>query len=219
MALTRRQIAFVEHYLQCRNATEAARRAGYSLRSARELAHRNMENPEVTAEIAARFVDATQLTTDEVVQRLADQARGSIGTFFKVSERWTDEPLPTEEILEEQITVDADGVEHRNYRTRHVCIDTDKLMDPAYSHLIKKFIDSPKNGLSLELYDAQAALQLVGKTLGVFTEQVKYTGSVEMRQGPDLSVLNDDELAQIEKLLAGAYARTGQGGEGEPTPA
>jgi phage terminase small subunit len=172
VALTRRQIAFVEHYLQCRNATEAARRAGYSLRSARELAHRNMENAEVLAEIAARFAETTQLATDEVLQRLAAQARGDIGVFFEVVEFWTiEEPLPTYEIVRTRIDLDETGNQVPHYLLRRIQLNTAKLTDPAYSPLVKKFSDSPKNGLSVELYDAQAALQIVGKHLGMFKEQ------------------------------------------------
>ena len=171
MALTRRQTAFVEHYLQCRVASEAARRAGYSVRSAKELGRRLMAKPEVTAEIEARFAETTQATTEEVLQRLAAQARSDIGVFFEVVEFWTtEEPLPTYEIVRTKIAPDEDGNAVPHYLLRRVQLNTARLADPQFSPLIKKFVDSPKNGLSLELYDAQSALQLLGKSLGLFKD-------------------------------------------------
>jgi hypothetical protein len=211
VALTRRQIAFVEHYLQCRNATEAARRAGYSLRSARELAHRNMENLDVQAEIKARFEEATQLTTDEVLQRLVDQARGDIGVFFQVVEFWTiEEPLPTYEIVRTRVLVDENGNKLPQYLLRRVQIDTAKLVDPKYAHLVRKYADSPKNGLSIELYDAQSALQLVGKTLGMFKDGAAAEVNVNILDLEAWKRQREERRAELEAL---------DDGDGECAPA
>ena len=42
MALSKKQRVFVEHFLRCWNAAEAARRAGYSERSARHIGCENL---------------------------------------------------------------------------------------------------------------------------------------------------------------------------------
>lgn len=79
MSLTRKRQVFVCEYLACWNATEAARRAGY--------AHPNMAGPRllvndsVSQKIKAR-IDEKAMSADEVLLRLAEQARNSIGEFL-----------------------------------------------------------------------------------------------------------------------------------------
>ena len=52
--LTTRQLAFVEHYLVCGNATEAARRAGYATGSAKVTASRLLANANLQTVLRAR---------------------------------------------------------------------------------------------------------------------------------------------------------------------
>lgn len=212
MALTARRRAFIEQYLRDFNGTQAAIRAGYSERSARVSACKILARPEVQAEIQRRLAEL-KMGTDEVLLRLSEQARGDIGVFFKITERWTEEPLPTQEILEEKEVADADGNSIRLYLVRQVCLDTDKLVDPRYSHLVKRFGDSPRNGLSIELYDGQAALTLIGKHLNMFRERVEHSGPgggpIELHD----STPNDQRLAALMALYDGVRARLA----GEPT--
>lgn len=49
--MTEKQIAFADHYIICGNASEAARLAGYSERSARQVAAKNMTNASILAYI------------------------------------------------------------------------------------------------------------------------------------------------------------------------
>ena len=78
--LTDKQRVFVFEYLACWNATEAARRAGYSEESARFIGHENLTKPYIQAEISRRM-DEKAMSASEVLARLADQARGTIGAF------------------------------------------------------------------------------------------------------------------------------------------
>lgn len=176
MALTRKRRAFVEAYLRTFNASASAREAGYSERTAHSQGPRLLENADVQAAIRARLEELT-LAADEVLARLAAHARGDIGHFFRVVEAWTEHPLPTQEpVLDEdgrwvsRTEVDGDGIETRLYRVRQVALDTAKLVDPRYSPLVKKLTDSPRSGLSLELYDAQSALVQLGKGHRLFVE-------------------------------------------------
>lgn len=52
--LTARQEKFVEHYALCGNATEAARLAGYSAKTARVIGQENLLKPAVKQALAAR---------------------------------------------------------------------------------------------------------------------------------------------------------------------
>jgi len=45
--MTKMQLRFIEEYLDCLNATEAARRAGYSPRTAHQVAYENMRKPHI----------------------------------------------------------------------------------------------------------------------------------------------------------------------------
>lgn len=86
---TNKQQVFVEEYLKCWNATEAAITAGYSERSAYSIGHRMLKNDEVLEEIKARITEKS-MSADEVIIRLAEQARNNIGDFITVDDgSWT----------------------------------------------------------------------------------------------------------------------------------
>ena len=173
--LSPKRIAFVEEYLRTFNAADAARRAGYSERTCRSIGKELLTIPYIQDAIKARLKDKA-MTTDEVLTRLADQARSNIGAFFRIAERWTLNPAPSEEVVNESIEFDDKGHQFTRYKVRAVVLDVDKLLDPHYSYLVKKFADTPRNGLSIELHDAQSALALIGRNLGMFKDRVEVTG-------------------------------------------
>lgn len=80
---TDKQIAFINEYLKCWNATEAARRAGYSERSANNIGPENLLKPIIRAEIDRRIQEQT-MTADEVLIRLARQGRGTFGEMVNL---------------------------------------------------------------------------------------------------------------------------------------
>lgn len=55
--MTPKQQAFVEHYLVDKNATQAAIRAGYSLKTAASIGEENLKKPEIRAAIDAGLND------------------------------------------------------------------------------------------------------------------------------------------------------------------
>ncbi len=81
--LTAKQFAFVEHYLMCWNASEAARRAGYSERSAYSIGHENLKKPEIMALIDAQ-AETMKVSANEVLLRIAAIARGDMADFLDV---------------------------------------------------------------------------------------------------------------------------------------
>ena len=78
MALTKKRRVFIEEYLKCWNATEAARRAGYK--------HPNVYGPtlvnlsEIREIIDARVEELT-MEADEVLLRLSEIARGEYAKY------------------------------------------------------------------------------------------------------------------------------------------
>ena len=84
MPLTNKRIVFVEEYLSCWNASEAARRAGYKHPGSQ--GHALLQIPEIQAYIKLRLADM-QMSADEVLNRLADHARDdSKGVSLKALE-------------------------------------------------------------------------------------------------------------------------------------
>lgn len=84
--LTDKQRVFVEEYLVCWNATQAAILAGYSKKTARNLGCETLAKPYIQEIIQARLKEK-HLTADEVLARLADQSRGSLSDFITLSGR------------------------------------------------------------------------------------------------------------------------------------
>jgi phage terminase small subunit len=142
---------FIEEYLRCFNATEAALKAGYSKRSAYAIGSENLKKLEIKTEIDRR-IEERAMKADEVLDRLAQFGRSDIGEFA---------------------TLEA-GAE---------------LADHPQSRVVKKFkktVITTKDGdlienIELELYDAMSALQLIGKHLGLFKENIDHTGSIEIK--------------------------------------
>lgn len=79
MALTKKRRVFVEEYLKCWNASEAARQAGYAHPGSQ--GHRLLKNVEIEAEIQRRIEEKT-MSADEVLLRLAAMARADISEFI-----------------------------------------------------------------------------------------------------------------------------------------
>ena len=77
--LTNKQRAFIETYLTCWNGAEAARKAGYA--HPRNSASENLAKPYIREYIRKRL-SALTMSADEVLSRLADQARGDIGDLI-----------------------------------------------------------------------------------------------------------------------------------------
>ena len=90
MSLTNKQIAFVEHYLACWNASEAARRAGYRGK-ANVSGPRLLANESIQAYIQARLTEL-KMSADEVLTRLGEKARFDIGPYVYHNKE-TDEPV------------------------------------------------------------------------------------------------------------------------------
>lgn len=177
MALSAKRQAFIEEYLQCWNASEAARRAGYRGK-ANVVGPQLLANVSVQAAIKARLAEKA-MTADEVLMRLAEHARGSMAEFIRVSETGT------------------------------AWLDLRAAEKAGKLHLIKSYQEaSDKFGAKLELYDAQAALALLGRAHKLFTDRTEHD------LAPDLKADAKDRLAQ---LLARLAERGGQSGDNQPT--
>jgi phage terminase small subunit len=148
--LTGKQRRFIDEYFACgMNATEAARRAGYSEDSAHVIAHENLRKPNIRAEVERRFKERT-LSADEVLARLTEQARGDVVDILK-----DDGTLDFEKAKAGGKTALIKKISQRTIIT-----------DNSESHTVE-----------VELYGAQKALEILGKYHALWTERVEHSGT------------------------------------------
>lgn len=85
MALTPKQKAFADYYIQTGNATEAARKAGYSEQTARQIGTENLSKPSISAYIAERLKPTEKkriADADEVIAFYTAVMRGEVKDQF-----------------------------------------------------------------------------------------------------------------------------------------
>lgn len=83
--LTPKQKAFADYYIEIGNATEAARRAGYSKKASRQIAVENMSKPSILQYIAERtkpLEDKRIADADEVMRFFTSVMRGEVKDQF-----------------------------------------------------------------------------------------------------------------------------------------
>lgn len=85
MKLTKKQKDFCEYYLQTGNATEAARKAGYSQNSAKSIGQQNLTKLAISEYIESRRAEMDKrliADTDEVLQFYSSVMRGEVKDQF-----------------------------------------------------------------------------------------------------------------------------------------
>jgi phage terminase small subunit len=85
MPLTEKQLAFCEFYIECGNATEAAKKAGYSKKTAYSVGSENLKKPEISAYIENRLAEQRAkriASADEVMEFFSAVMRGEVKDAF-----------------------------------------------------------------------------------------------------------------------------------------
>jgi len=79
--MNERQKAFADYYIECLNATEAAKKAGYSNKTAHVIGSENLSKPEIKEYIKERLATKEKeriASQDEVLERLTAIMRGEV---------------------------------------------------------------------------------------------------------------------------------------------
>lgn len=108
--ITDQQRAFADHYIETGNATEAARLAGYSEKTAYSQGGRLLKHVEVSAYIQERMAqqDADRVATaDEVVRFYSSVMRGEVKDSFGLDASLSDR-LKAADSLMKRYAVGAD---------------------------------------------------------------------------------------------------------------
>jgi phage terminase small subunit len=155
------QRRFLVEYLSAEkpNATAAAERVGY--KTPNKQGPRLLQNPKIRAAIDEYF-HAYEMSAREVIARLSDQARGSLGDFLDIGSDYE----PT--------------------------LNLGKARREGKLHLLKKFKqkkvtyvnkddeETVTEWIEVELHDPQAALVHVGRYHGLFTDKTDITSGGEV---------------------------------------
>lgn len=91
--LTPKQKAFADYYIECGNASEAARKAGYSPKTAGAIGEENLKKPEISAYIDERMTqqDAARVASaDEVLRFYSSVMRGEEKDAFGLAPSLSD---------------------------------------------------------------------------------------------------------------------------------
>lgn len=159
MALTAKQERFVAEYLIDLNATQAAIRAGYSEKTADQQGSRLLANVKVAADIAeakAKRSERTLINQDMVLNELAKIGFADI----RKAVSWGSVPEAND-----------DGE-----RLYPVELMASEAIDDDTAAAISE-VSLTAQGVKIKMYDKKAALDSIGKHLGMFVEKVDMNGS------------------------------------------
>jgi phage terminase small subunit len=101
-----------------------------------------------------------------------------------------------------------------NYVDKNGNVDLEGLTADGKGYLIHS-VSYTKDGTPIiKFYDAQGALRDIAKIHGKFVERVEHSGSVEVKDKPDLGKLTDDELEELARISKRVYSDAGGDTEG-----
>lgn len=108
--LTLKQKAFADYYIECGNGAEAARKAGYSEKTADRIASENLRKPEIVAYIAERTKpteDKRIATGQEVMEFFTAVMRGEILDAFDLPPSLADRKDAAKELAKRTVDIEA----------------------------------------------------------------------------------------------------------------
>lgn len=148
--MNKKQQRFVDEYLIDLNATQAAIRAGYSVKTANEQGARLLANVSISNAIAKEMAERSKRTginQDRVVLELAKIAFANIADFINVDD------ATVKEIASKDDLATICSVRIKTFQNRYGETGTER---------------------EIKIYDKIRALELLGKHLGMFTNKVEF---------------------------------------------
>ena len=109
MNLTPKQKAFADCYIECGNATEAARKAGYKEESCRTIGCQNLTKRNISAYITERMQaqnEARVASADEVLQFFSSVMRGEVKDQFGLDASLSDRLNAGKELMKRYAAAD-----------------------------------------------------------------------------------------------------------------
>jgi phage terminase small subunit len=165
MALTEKQKRFVEEYLIDLNATQAAIRAGYSVKRASEIGYQLLQKTTVSHAISKAMAERsrrTGISQDRVLQELAKIA------FVNA----------TDVINMDEATIRGDANREDTAAIASVKV---KTIPTESGEIVER---------EVKTYDKIKALELLGKHLGMFTDKLNVNAEMAVKIVDDI---NDED--------------------------
>ncbi|RFD33856.1 terminase small subunit [Pseudomonas sp. GL93] len=159
MALTAKQQRFVDEYLIDLNATQAAIRAGYSKKTARQIADQNLSKLDIKAALEKRMQSRsarTEITQDMVLRELAKIGFSDIRKVI----RWGETQV---RMVDREDDAPEDMVPYHGL----ALIDSTEVDDSTAAAIAE--VSQGRDGLKVKLHDKKGALVDIGRHLGMFT--------------------------------------------------
>ena len=174
--LTNKQKRFVDEYLIDLNATQAAIRAGYSEKTAKDIGCQNLAKLNIQAAFEnaiAERAERTEITADRILKEIGLLALSDMKTFVRVDEGGAVQAIPFDSLPEEATRCIRKVKERRVIKST---AEGDQIMESTYE---------------FELYDKSRCLEMAGKHLGMFIEKPTDT------EPPDTMAFKMREAAQL----------------------
>lgn len=164
MGLNPKQIIFVKEYLVDKNATRAAKAAGYSVKTAHSTGAENLTKPEIASAIAEGF------------RAQVKAAEGRAAKRGVTRDRWMREL----ELIGFANMDDFATVDESSSGAQHVNLVTTMERKKGRGHAIKKLTETQTQhggSLGIELHGKLPALEIIGKAYGWVKDQVEHSGA------------------------------------------
>ena len=167
--LTDKQALFCKEYLIDLNATQAAIRAGYSEKTAKEMGYENLTKPHILEEVQRlmkKRSEKVELTANDVLREIKDLLSTDI---TDVAEIITKETIARDH--KGNIMYDENGDPITETYQMMRLKDTSQ-MSPAAIKSISE-IGHNAHGLYIKRYDKQKTIEQAGRHLKLFTDKVE----------------------------------------------
>jgi phage terminase small subunit len=191
MTLSKKHSAFVDEYMRLFNGTKAYLRIypHSSSKSARANAARLIATDNIAQAIEERLKEL-HMGAEEVLKLLADMARGDMGEFLDVSGM-------------------GFNLDLQDAKARGLTKLIRKVKQKTTTYLAKKESEEDRevNELEIELYDAQAALEKIGRHLDLFPNKLDVTSA-----GEKIGTNDTDTRAEILGKLDSIATALGSAG-------
>ncbi len=154
--LTDKESLFIQEYIIDFNATRAAKAAGYSEHSARQIGCDNLAKPYIRSEIdqsIQKRSERTQITADAVITELARLGFSNMQDYIKVQE-------------------DGSAYMDLSKLTREQAAAISEITTEVYTEGKGEEAKDVKR-TKVKISDKKGSLELLGKHLGIFPDKLK----------------------------------------------
>lgn len=181
--LTPKQKRFVEEYLVDLNATQAAIRAGYSQKTARKIGQENLTKPDIQNEIQKAMdkrSERTEITADMVVEQLAKIGFADIKDVVTWGEK--------------EYTLGFNKKKGEAIKARGIVLEV-RPSDEVDGTILSEISETQNHQgkkVVVKLSDRMRALELLGRHLGMFKDNVRIDGNIGVQFVDDIGSDEDD---------------------------